>query len=88
MATSEQTFRNSWLGALNEGETAVAGPFHAEMNAAAGARAPGWEPIEMAASRDVCAGCQLGLRAEGVDISSPLRSYPSIGWFADGRLPD
>ena len=82
-ATSENTFRTSWVGALNEGEIGVAGPFHAEMNAVGAARALGSEPLEVAASRPICAGCQLGLNAEAVNVSAALKSYPGVGWFAD-----
>ena len=80
VATSEQYFRSSWLNALREDEIAVAGPGHAELNALNAARLMGLQPTKIAASRPVCLGCQLTLRNAGVDIVSPLKEYPSLGW--------
>lgn len=87
-ATSESSFGSSWLGALNESEIGAAGPFHAEMNPVAAARAMGWESLEVPASRPIYAGCQLGLNAEGVSRSRALKSYPAWGWFADAVFGD
>jgi hypothetical protein len=80
VATSEQYFRSSWLGALQNDEIAVSGPGDAEVNALNGARYLGLQPGEIAASRPVCLGCQLTLRNAGVDIVSPLRQYPIFDW--------
>lgn len=80
VATSEQTFRRVWLSALRVGEIAVAGPDDAEINALAAAGRLGLRPLEIAASRPVCLGCQLTLSEEGVAILSPLKSYPALGW--------
>ena len=43
----------------------------------------GWAALEVALSRPIGGGCQLGLNAVGVSMSGVLKSYPAIGWFAD-----
>jgi filamentous hemagglutinin len=83
VGTSEQTFRSSWLSALAPGEIGVAGPDDAELNALAFAQNQGWTAVEVAASRPICAGCQMTLRGAGVTMSSPLKEYPGIGWLLD-----
>lgn len=77
---SEQYFRSAWLAAIDPGEFAVAGPDDAEINALNAARQLGLTPQEIAASRPVCAGCQLTLRNAGVGIVSPLKQYPIYEW--------
>jgi RHS repeat-associated protein len=83
VATNEQYPRTNWVNSLVEGEIAVAGPGHAELNAVAFARQQGWTPVAIAASRPVCAGCQVTLRSLGTAITSPLKEYPAAGWILE-----
>ena len=80
IATSESSFRSSWLAVLQDGEIGVAGPDDAEINALNAARQLGLNPVQIAASRPVCLGCQLTLQQAGVTISSPLKYYGWLGW--------
>jgi hypothetical protein len=81
VAISEQYFRAAWLNALDPGEIAVAGPDDAEINALNAAQQLGLTPQQIAASRPVCAGCQLTLGNAGVGIVRPLKEYPAYSWL-------
>jgi RHS repeat-associated protein len=81
VATSEQYFRSAWLNALQPGEIAVAGPDHAEINALNAAAIIGLTPVEIAASRPICLGCQLTLGNAAVRMLSALKKYPAFSWL-------
>jgi hypothetical protein len=80
IATNEMSARSAILEALDEREILVLGPDDAEVNALNAARIIRLNPVEVAASRPICAGCQITMRANGVSTSSPLKDYSNVGW--------
>ena len=73
VASSERALRPAQRALLEAGETAVAGPGHAEVTALNAAKAAGQTVTEVVASRGICPNCAAAIREAGAKIGSALK---------------